>query len=128
MQNKLAPTSAPMGLGNTFNRNLFRVPSGAYSGRLAAVIHTSQSDIALYYADPPYKSWNGPITITSDCLESSCGCYMDDDGNIFVVYASAATGNLIFHKLSYANGLWTVGSVVTVTVRPPSTAMICPVT
>lgn len=113
MQNKLSPTDAPLGLGQSFSRNLFRVPAGAHSGRLAAIVHTSLSDITLFYSDPPYRSWSGPTTITGDNLDSLAGCFMDADGNIFVAYA-ASSGSLMVRKLAYTDGSWTVGAAVTV--------------
>ena len=114
MQIKLGTTDAPMGLGYSFSRNLFKVQSGAYSGRMAAIVHTSSSDIVLHYSDAPYKTWLGPVGITSDNGDSAEGCFMDENDNIFVVYSAAGTGSLMLKKLAYADGLWTPGPAVVV--------------
>lgn len=116
MQKKIADTtaSADTVLGGPTGRKLFKIPSGQYCGRLAALIRTSPTDIRLTFADPPFVAWSSPQLVANDAAEQKFDAVMDSSGNIHVVYPEASTQYLVTRKLTFAGGLWSIGPKVTI--------------
>jgi len=114
MQEKILNTTAVNGLGYPTERMLLKVKSGQYTGRLIAILQTAASELKYTYADYPYASWSSPTTIASDASDQPYDCIMDEDFNIHLVYSETSTDYLVTRKLSFINGLWSVGSKVTI--------------
>jgi len=114
METKITESTAMDGLGLPAGRNLFKIPCGAFSGRLAAIVQTSSSIIRLLHADYPYRSWSEPLPVADDSRNDRVDAAMDAEGNIYIVYSSEPNGDLVYRRLAYADGTWTVGAAVTV--------------
>ena len=114
MQEKILNTTAVNGLGYPTGRMLLKVESGQYSGRLAAILQTAPGELKYTYADYPYASWSSPTTITTDSSDQPFDCVMDENFSIHLVYSETGTDYLVTRKLTYSNGLWSVGSKVTI--------------
>jgi hypothetical protein len=114
MQQLIDTSTAFYGGGNTPTNKLFKLSSGSYAGRLLAIYSQSATTIKFSYADPPYTSWSTPTTIASNAADYPVSGWMDEAGNIYVVYTKATTLDLLFRKLTLVAGEWTVGSEVTV--------------
>ncbi|MFH2049000.1 MAG: hypothetical protein ABIJ12_06110 [bacterium] len=114
MQEKILNTTAVNGLGYPTERMLLKVESGQYSGRLIAVLQTAPGVLKYTYSDFPYASWSTPTTIATDASDQPFDCIMDEDLNIHLVYSESGTDYLVTRKLTYSNGLWSVGSKVTI--------------
>ncbi len=104
-----SPALYPTGLST--QRKIFRVPSGVYAGRAAALYQKTAGTIALVFADPPFATWSVTQNVVTDSADLPFSATMDKDGNIYVVYTQATTLALLMVKLSFANGSWTVGTV-----------------
>jgi len=120
MQKKITETTAQFALGQAPGKKLVKVSSGEYAGRMAALIQTAAGTIKLYYADAPYTSWSGPITVATDAIDDSFAAAIDGTGNIHVVYSETSTEFLVTKKLSFSAGIWSVGSKVTIFNGNPS--------
>lgn len=120
MQKKITDTTAQFALGQAPGKKLLKVPSGEYSGRMAALIQTAVGTIELYYADAPYTSWSAPITIATDAIDDSFAAAIDSGGNIHIVYSETSTEFLVTKKLTFSSGTWSVGSKVTIFNGNPS--------
>lgn len=114
MQEKILNTTAVNGLGYPTGRMLLKVESGQFSGRLIAILQTAPGEIKYTFADYPYASWSSPTTIATDASDQPFDCVMDEDFNIHLVYSETSTDYLVTRKLTYSNGLWSVGSKVTI--------------
>jgi hypothetical protein len=112
---KLINTSTAFyGAGLSIQRKLFKIGSGAYAGRIAAVFPLSATAISLSYSDPPYLSWSSPQTVISDSADFPSGCWMDSGGNIYTVYTASGSLNLIHKKLNFSDGSWSTGTAYTI--------------
>jgi hypothetical protein len=114
MQKKLISSSAIDPLGNPSGKKIFKIPSGPYTGRLVTLVQTSPSEIKLMFANSHCSSWSSGLTIVSDASDSHFAAEMDNFGNLFVVYTEQTTLYLVFKKLTFANGSWSIGSKVTI--------------
>ncbi len=110
MQNKITDIDDGYGLGYPCGRNLFKVASGPYAGRMAAMIQTGLNEVALFYADPPCSDWTGPLLIDDNIHNEGCDALIDDNGDVLIVFAEKNTGYLMFRRLTWSNGMWTVGA------------------
>ncbi len=120
MQTKITETTGAYGLGLPPGRKLLRITSGQYAGRLLAVLQTSAGDIKYSYADQPYTSWSELVAVAVDAVDAPFDCAMDDSGNVFVVYSETTSNRLVVRKLTFAGGIWNVGSKITVYDGDPS--------
>jgi hypothetical protein len=114
MQKLIDTSTAFYGGGNAPTRKLFTVTTGAYAGRQIVVYAASPSTIKFSYADSPYTSWSTSQTITTNAADYPVSAVMDDAGNVYVVFSAQTTLGLLFRKLTFAAGVWTVGSEVTI--------------
>ncbi len=120
MQKKITDTTAQNSLGQSPGKKLLKVSSGAFAGRMAALIQTAAGTINLYYADAPYIFWSAPLTVATDAIDDAFAAAIDAVGNIHIVYTEITTEYLVTKKLSFAAGIWTVGSKITIYNGNPS--------
>lgn len=113
MHKLIATSAASRPTGSPPQRKLFRVPSGIFKGRLAALYMDSATGISLVHSDYPHQSWSSPQQIISDSLDSPFSACMDDSGDIHIVYSDSSK-DIKFVKLTFAAGAWSTGSAVTV--------------
>jgi hypothetical protein len=111
MQKLLDTSSALYPTGLSTQRKIFRIPSGVYAGRAAALYQKTAGTIVLVFADPPFTTWSATQNIVTDSADLPFSATMDKDGNIYVVYTQATTLALLMVKLSFSNGAWTAGTV-----------------
>jgi len=105
----LATSTAARPTGSPPQRRLFRVQSGPFVGRLAALYADSENSIALKYSDYPYQTWSAAQAIASDSHDSPFSACIDKNGNIFLAYTD--TGLILkMRKLTFSGGQWNVGS------------------
>ena len=86
MQTKITTTTAAGGVGLAPAKKLFKVPSGEFTGRMLAILKTSDSDIKFTYSDRPYSTWSTLTTIATDSSSTPIDAVMDGSGNVYVVY------------------------------------------
>ncbi|UCE65310.1 MAG: exo-alpha-sialidase [Candidatus Zixiibacteriota bacterium] len=111
MQKLLDTSGAARPTGSPPQKALFRVPSGVFKGRLAALYMSSTSAVKLIYSDYPYESWSTPQTIVSNSYDSPFSSFMDSGGNIHLVYTDSSK-DIKYLEISFAAGAWTPGSAV----------------
>ncbi|MCI0330800.1 MAG: hypothetical protein L0196_07600 [candidate division Zixibacteria bacterium] len=111
MQKLLDTSSALYPTGLPTQRKIFHIPSGVYAGRAAALFQKSAGTIVLTFADPPFTTWPAAQNVVTDSADLPFSATMDKDGNIYLVYTQATTLALMMVKLSFANGVWTAGTV-----------------
>ena len=110
MIKKIGTSSAYHGGGLSIQKKLMVVGSGAYQGRAAVIYPKTPSQIVISWSDPPYMSWSDGTSIIIDSADHPpCAC-MDDDSNIYVAYTVEDSLDLAFKKLTFADGLWNVGT------------------
>lgn len=114
MSNFITTSTATDPLGLPTGRKLLRVPSGSNVGRLALVYQDSAGSISLRWADAPYDSWSSAAVMASDSADSPFDCWMNDTGDIFMVYTASTTIDLQFRKLTFSSTGWSAGSAVIV--------------
>ncbi|MBI5265718.1 MAG: hypothetical protein HY851_00655 [candidate division Zixibacteria bacterium] len=114
MLKKLSDTTATSPLGSTTGHKLFRIESGPHAGRLAALYATGSGEIQLVWSDPPYQSWSSPQTLVSDCGYQMFDALMDAPGSLSIAYTDQATSRLVFRRVAFSAGVWTVGTKVAV--------------
>lgn len=114
MQKLIDTSTAFYGAGNAPTHKLFTVNSGAYIGRQVVVYSAAPSTIKFSFADAPYTSWSTPQTLASNAADYPVAAVMDADGNVYVVYTAQTTLDLLFRKLTFGAGVWSVGSEVTI--------------
>jgi len=114
MQKKITETTATFGLGYPMQSKLFAVLSGPYTGRRAALIQTSATEIRLAWSDAPGSGWSSLTTVASDAANQTFDARMAANGDIHVVYSEQSTNHLVTRKLTFGEGTWSVGSKVTV--------------
>ncbi len=112
MQKKITASSTPFGLGYPHGRNLFKLPSSvsAWAERLAAVVLSASGELSLFFADRPYSVWSSGELLCEDCREDGYDCLVDEDGNLYVVYSLDSTGELQIRKITWQNGVFSVGT------------------
>lgn len=99
-------STAFYGTGLSIQHKLFKIKSGQYAGRMAAVYPIEPSTIVLSYADPPYLNWSNPKYIIYDSADYPAACWMDADGDIFIVYTQADTLSLVSKRIYFSNASW----------------------
>lgn len=104
--------ASPSGLPT--QKKLFRVPSGAFSGRLIALYARSAANLPFTFADPPFTSWSSPANFITESDDLPFDAVMNDDGDIHVAYTQTGTGALRVIRLAYQNGNWSPQTAVTV--------------
>jgi hypothetical protein len=114
MQKLIDTSTAFYGGGNSPTRKLFTVATGAYAGRQVVVYAASPSTIKFSYADSPYTNWSTPQTIATNAADYPVSAVMDAAGNVHIVFSAQTTLDLLFRKLTFAAGVWTVGSEATI--------------
>jgi hypothetical protein len=114
MQKLIDTSTAFYGGGNSPTSKLFTVRAGVYAGRQVVVYAASPSTIKFSYADPPYISWSTPQTVAANAADYPVSAAMDTAGNVYVVYSAQTTLDLLFRKLTFTAGGWTVGSEATI--------------
>jgi hypothetical protein len=87
------------------------VPSGIYAGRWAALYQKTAGTTVLVFSDPPFVNWAAAQNVVTDSADLPFSATMDKDGNIYVIHTQATTLALLMVKLSFANGVWTTGTV-----------------
>lgn len=115
MPHKLLDTStaqSPTGLPT--QKKLFRVPRGAFTGRLIALYARTAANLAFTFADAPFTTWSVPANFVTESDDLPFDAVMDDDGNIHVAYTQTGTGALRVVKLAYLNGTWVPQAAVTI--------------
>lgn len=111
MQKLLDTSTALYPTGLVTQRKIFRVPSGVYAGRGAALFQKTAGTIVLVFADPPFSVWLAVQNVVTDSADLPFSATMDKEGNLYVVYTQVTTLALLSVKLPFANGVWTVGTV-----------------
>lgn len=116
MQKKLAETTSfpGTGIGGVVGHKLFRVASGPFAGRQAALFKVSPGELKLAFADAPYLAWSTPVTVATDCADGNFDAAMDLAGNLYVVYPEVTTWYPASRTLTFAAGAWSVGNKVIV--------------
>jgi len=114
MQKKITETTATFGLGYPMQSKLFAVSSGPYTGRRAALIQPSATEIKLAWSDAPGGGWSSLMAIASDAANQTFDARMAANGDIHIVYSEQSTDYLVTRKLTFGEGTWSVGSKVTV--------------
>jgi hypothetical protein len=111
MQKLLDTSSALYPTGLPTQRKIFRIPSGVYADRAAALYQKTAGTIVLVFADPPHTTWSAAQNVVTDSADLPFSATMYKDGNVYLVYTQATTLALLMVKLSFANGVWTAGTV-----------------
>jgi len=122
MRTKLAETTALWPLGAAGSRALFKIPSGTWRGRMIAVVKTTPLTLAFYWADRPYLSWNGPITIWDSCDHLPFDAVMTLSGDVYIAYSATASTVISATRLTFSDGEWVVGDRVEIYDQYPSSA------
>jgi hypothetical protein len=113
MQKLIDTSGAARPTGSPPQRAVFKVPSGNFKGRLAALYMSSSSAIKLTYADYPYENWTTPQTVVSDSNDSPFSAHMDKSGNIHLVYTDSSK-DIKYLEIAFVSGSWSAGSAVDV--------------
>ncbi|MDD4050781.1 MAG: hypothetical protein PHR28_02625 [candidate division Zixibacteria bacterium] len=125
----IAQSSAQYPLGIPPGRKCLVVPSGPYAGWAAVLYAASASAIKLVSTDAPYTTFATPIDVVDDAADTPFDAFMASDGDIYVAYIVTGTNDLGFVKLTFADGVWTAGTSVTVfTADDCSCPSICRLT
>ncbi|KPL02709.1 MAG: hypothetical protein AMJ90_05010 [candidate division Zixibacteria bacterium SM23_73_2] len=112
---KLIDTSSSFyGTGIQPQGKLFKVGSGQYKNRVLALYPKGPENLVFRWADPPYLFWSDPENLISDSADYPCTGFMDEDGNLYVVYTQKDDFSLGFLKLSFNAGTWSPSSVQTI--------------
>ncbi|MGH8003999.1 MAG: hypothetical protein ACRECJ_04685, partial [Limisphaerales bacterium] len=111
MQKLLDSSSALYPTGLSTQRKIFRIPAGVYAGRTATLFQKTAGTIVLVFADPPFAAWSSAQNVVTDSADLPFSAMMDKDGSLYVVYTQTTTLALLMVKLSFANGVWTAGTV-----------------
>ncbi|MFQ5608503.1 MAG: hypothetical protein ACE5GA_11190, partial [Candidatus Zixiibacteriota bacterium] len=110
----LATSSATNPVGLPTGRKLLRVMSGAYMNRMSLLTQNDSGEIELRWADAPYTTWSSPVVMASDSADSPFDCWMNDTGDIFLVYTTAVAFDLVMRKLPFSAGVWSANSPLTI--------------
>lgn len=111
MQKLIDTVSSFYGSGIQTQKKLFVVPSGQYKGRAILIYPQSPNTLVYRWADPPYISWSGAVSIVTNSADYPCCGYMDSSGNVYLAYTVQSSLALAMVKLSFVNGSWSIGTV-----------------
>ena len=114
MQKKITESTALTPLGYPGQQHLFRVPSGDYRNRCAALIQTSPSEIALAWSDAPDQTWSEPVVVVDDTRDGAFDAVMTEGGNLHLVYSEQTTNYLVTRRLTIGELGWSAGDKVTI--------------
>ncbi len=114
MQKHLTDSTASYPGGISTEHRLLKIPNGSFAGRVALLLQSSSAVIKLTYADYPYKSWSTPTTVINDIGDYPFDALMDENGNIYLAYTLGSNNDLVMRKLTFSDGTWLVGSLVTI--------------
>lgn len=113
MHKLIATSGAARPTGSPPQRKIFRISSGVFKGRLAALYMDSVSGISMVWSDYPHQAWSDPLALAADSMDSPFGAFMDEAGHIHLVYTHSSK-SVKFKKLTFAGGGWSVGSAIDV--------------
>ncbi len=114
MQKLIDTVSSFYATGICPQAKMFKVPFGQHQDRIVIIYPQTPNRVVYLWADPPYESWSDPEEIATDSADYPPSAYMDSEGNIYVVYTQQNTLNLLEVKMSFSQGLWSLGTVNTV--------------
>lgn len=114
MQKFITTSSAAAPLGLPTGRKCLKVATGQFTGRIALLYAASPTTIAMVWSDAPYAVFSSPVNVVTDAADKPFDAFISSSGDIYVAYTEAVTFNLRFVKLTFSDGLWSVGSPVTV--------------
>jgi hypothetical protein len=114
MKKLLTTTTASHSLAPPGARRLLRVRSGAYAGRLVALLHTAPHELYIAWADPPYEVWSTPQLAVDDLADQGIDALMTDAGDIQIIYTEWASSFIRTVRMVFAEGAWSGGTPVVV--------------
>jgi len=114
MQYHLENSSAAYEAGISPGKRIFKVSSGQFAGRVAALYQVSPSEIKLSYSDYPYSLWSTPTTVINDSADFPFDAIMSESGYIYIVYTLGSSNDLVLRKLTFSGGSWTIGALNTI--------------
>lgn len=114
MQTLIDSSTAHYAAGPGFTRRQFQLAAGPYSGRKVVIYNSGPATIKFSFADPPYTSWSQPVTITTAAADFPAIAWLDPDGGIYLAYTAQTTLDLIFRKLTFGAGEWSVGPEIVI--------------
>ncbi len=114
MQILIDTSTAYYGAGPGFAHRQLKITDGPYSGRKIVIYNSAPNTIKFSYADAPYTFWSTPEVVSTATADFPADACIDALGNVYLVYTAQTTLNLMFRKLSFGAGTWSVGSEVAV--------------
>ncbi|OQX92316.1 MAG: hypothetical protein B6D58_03750 [candidate division Zixibacteria bacterium 4484_95] len=114
MHKLLNTSTANIPTGVSPQRKLFRLKYGIYAGRLVCLYGESPGGITLAWSDPPYRSWSSNVDLIEDSADYPFSACIDGNGNLYIVYVQQTSLDLIFIKLVFNAGAWSIGEPVTI--------------
>ena len=114
MQKLIDTVSAQFGSGLSSQKKVFQISSGQFAGRVIVIYPQTANTLVFRWADFPYQGWSAAQTIASNSADYPASAFMDENSNVYVAFTVQTTLALNCVKLSFANGVWTVGSVSTI--------------
>lgn len=114
MDKFIVNSTASLPLGLPTGSKCLMVKSGQHVNRMTVVYAASATTIAMIWADPPYNAFSSPVNIVTDSADSPFDAWMNDTGDIYIAYSTASGNQLAFVKLTFNDGVWSVGTPVTV--------------
>lgn len=114
MQKLIDTVSAQFASGIATQKKTFGISSGPYAGRVIIVYPQTSGTLVFRWADFPYTNWSAAQTIASNSADYPATAFMDSSFNVYVAYTVQTTLALNFVKLTFANGVWSVGSTVAI--------------
>ncbi|MCI0531014.1 MAG: hypothetical protein L0Y74_03580 [candidate division Zixibacteria bacterium] len=114
MQKLIDTVTSQFATGLPHQSKVFQIPGGKYAGRVIIIYPQDSSTLVFRWADFPYQNWSAAEEIAADSADFPAGAFMDEDYNIYVAYTEQTSLDLDFVKLTFSNGVWTVGSAITI--------------
>ena len=114
MDKFIVSSTADRPLGLPTGRKCLIIRSGRYADRMTIIYAASATTIAMVWADPPYSGFSAPLNIVTDSSDSPFDAWMNDSGDIYLAYSAASGNQLVFVKVTFIDGTWSVGTPVTV--------------
>ncbi len=115
MMERLIDTSSSFyGTGIGPQGKLFKVLSGQYKNRILALYPKDSDTLVFCWADPPYFNWSESENIITNSADYPCSGFMDEFGNLYVVYTGKTTLSLKVVKLLFSSGNWSSGTIHTI--------------
>lgn len=114
MQKLIDTVSSFYATGIEPQAKLFKVAFGQYQDRLVVIYAQTANRLVYAWADPPYLSWSEPIDVADDSADFPPSAHMDSEGHIYVAYTQQTGLDLVELKMTFSQGIWTVGSVNTI--------------